>query len=275
MLPSAPAIHRSPLQIAKETFIIQSTSGEGHGPVFVDINSMIIRGAEPIVIDTGGRDNRTNWLDDAFSIVDPEDVRWIFVSHDDIDHTGNLDVLLDLAPNATFVSSWFIAERMSTELVVAPHRMRWMSDGETLDIGDRRLALVRPPVYDSPTTRGIFDPTTGVYWASDAFASPLPVHVENVRDLDPGFWGEGLTMFGQAVSPWLQLVDDAKYQASVDRITARHPTLRAGCHTPTIDGDNLARAIDVTRRIPSMPQIPLPGQETLDQIIAMTGVAAA
>jgi flavorubredoxin len=274
MLPSAPAIHRDPRQIAKDTFVIQSTAGEGHAPMFVNINSMVIRGAEPIVIDTGGRDNRTNWLNDLFSIVAPEDIRWITVSHDDVDHTGNLDVLLDLAPNATFVSSWFINERMSVELAVPPHRMRWTDNGGTLDIGDRTLSLVRPPTFDSPTTRGVFDPSTGVYWASDAFATPLPAYVADARDLDPGFWGEGMTMFGQAISPWLQMVDDAKFQASVDRVAALHPSTIAGCHTPTITGDAVARAFAITRALPSMPEIPLPGQETLDQIIAMTAAAA-
>ena len=118
--PTAPSIHRSPIEIAPETFLIQSTNGEGHAPLFVNVNSMVIRGAEPIIIDTGGRDNRTNWLDDVFSLVEPADVRWITLSHDDADHTGNLDVVLDLCPNATFVSSWFMAERMSVGLVVAP-----------------------------------------------------------------------------------------------------------------------------------------------------------
>jgi flavorubredoxin len=27
----------------------------------------------------------------VFSLVDPKDVQWIFLSHDDVDHSGNLD----------------------------------------------------------------------------------------------------------------------------------------------------------------------------------------
>ena len=53
-------------------------------------------------------------------------------------------------------------------------RCRWVMDGDSLDIGDRTLQALRPPVFDSPTTRGLFDPTTGVYWAVDTFATPLP-----------------------------------------------------------------------------------------------------
>ena len=54
-----------------------------------------------------------------------------------------------------------------------PTRQRWVDDGESFDVGDRMLQAVRPPVFDSPTTRGLFDPTTGVYWASDGFATPM------------------------------------------------------------------------------------------------------
>ena len=60
-------------------------------PLFVYINSMVILGKEPVIVDTGTPANRKQWLDDVFSLVEPEDVRWIFLSHDDVDHTGNLD----------------------------------------------------------------------------------------------------------------------------------------------------------------------------------------
>ena len=274
--PTPPSIHRPPIEIAPETFLIQSTNGEGHAPIFVNVNSLVIRGAEPIIIDTGGRDNRTNWLDDVFSLVDPADVRWITLSHDDADHTGNLDVALDLCPNATFVSSWFMAERMSVGLVVAPQRMRWLVDGDTLDIGDRQLSLVRPPLFDSPVTRGVFDPTTGVYWASDSFATPMTDYVDNVRDIDSDFWPHGFAMFAQAVSPWLELVDPGKFAQTVQRIADLDPTVIAGCHTPVIGVDRVDAALELMFQILDAPKIPLPDQAVLDEIVrAMTADTTA
>ena len=81
-----------------------------------------------------------------FGLVDPADVRWVFLSHDDSDHTGNLAPVLDLCPNATLVTSWFANERMSGDLVVPPHRQRWVNDGESFDAGDRTLR--RGPAAD-------------------------------------------------------------------------------------------------------------------------------
>jgi flavorubredoxin len=256
----------APTQIAPDTFVIHDHNGEGHAPVLVPLNSMVIRSAEPVVVDTGMSDNRDRFFDDVFSIVEPEDIRWVFVSHDDVDHTGNLNELMQLAPNATLVINWFLAERMGAELEVPPTRWRWVADGESFDAGDRRLFAVRPPVFDSPTTRGLFDPTTGVYWSSDAFATPMLTPVQQVSELDPGFWAQGMATFDRYVAPWLELVDDGRYQSTVDRIAALGATTIAGCHTPVIGRELVDRAIAMTRRSPVATIDPQPGQEVLDQI---------
>ena len=169
----SPKTRYEPTEIAPDTFVIHDHHGEGQAPVSVALNTMVIRGAEPVVVDTGVADNREQYLADVFSLVEPDDIRWVFISHDDIDHTGNLNALMELAPNATLVVNWFMAERMGGALEVPPTRQRWVGDGERIDVGDRTLLAVRPPIFDSPTTRGLFDPTTGVYWSSDSFATPM------------------------------------------------------------------------------------------------------
>ncbi|WP_410961846.1 hypothetical protein, partial [Salmonella sp. SAL4359] len=85
--------------------------------------------------------------------------------------------------------------RMGATLEVPPTRWRWISDGESCDVGDRTLHAVRPPIIDSPTTRGLFDPTTGVYWSSDSFATPMPTPVHDVDELDADFWQQGIWTF--------------------------------------------------------------------------------
>lgn len=265
--PSGPGKTRvAPTRIAPETFLLHDHTGEGTAPVIVALNSLVIRSAEPVVVDTGVAANREHFLDDVFSLVEPEDIRWVFVTHDDIDHTGNVNALMEAAPNAVLVVNWFLQERMGATLEVSPLRQRWVGDGETLDVGDRNLIAVRPPIYDSPTTRGLFDPATGVYWASDAFATPTLHLAGDVSELDPGFWDEGMAMFNQYFSPWITLADDRRYQATVDRIEALDASVIAACHTPTIGRANVGRAIDVTRRSASATVAPQPDQAALDQI---------
>jgi flavorubredoxin len=263
-----------PTRIAPETFLIHDHQGEGTAPVCVALNSMVIRAAEPVVIDTGVAANRERYLADVFGLVEPEDVRWVFLSHDDVDHTGNVNELMARCPNATLVLNWFMVERMAASLEVHPARQRWVGDGEALPVGDRVLRAVRPPVFDSPTTRGLYDPTTGVYWASDSFAAPMPVPVRTADDLDEAAWIDGMAMFDHYVSPWLTLVDDARFQATVDRVAALAPTVMAGCHTPVIAGERVGAALAAARLLPGRTVPPQPDQAVLEQIQRVLAQAA-
>ena len=262
-----------PTQIAPDTFLVHDHHGEGSAPVSVGLNTLVIRAAQPVVVDTGMAENREQYLADVFSLVDPEDIRWVFLSHDDVDHTGNLNALMAAAPNATLVIDWFMQERMGASLDVPPGRWRWVRDGDTLDVGDRTLRIVRPPVFDSPTTRGLFDPVTGVYWASDSFASPMAVPVRHVGELDVVAWLEGIHTFAQYVSPWLSLVDEAKFQRTVDRVEALDPRVLVGCHTAVIDGSYVADALAATRIAPWATVPPQPDQSVLDAIQAALAAA--
>jgi hypothetical protein len=143
--------------------------------------------------------------------------------------------------------------------------------GESFSVGDRTLHAVRPPLYDSPTTRGLFDPTTGVYWAVDAFATPLPTPETPVAELDPEFWNFGMTLFAYgALCPWLSLLDPAKFGRYVDQVQNLEIKTVAGCHTPAIEGPFIEQAFEHVRRLPAMQPPPLPDQSILDQIIAAT-----
>jgi flavorubredoxin len=237
----------------------------------VYLNSMVIRGREPMIVDTGTPANRAQWLEDAFSLVEPEDVRWVFVSHDDVDHSGNLDEVMTACPNATLICTWAMVERHTNCFNFPLERCRWVMDGESIDIGDRTLQAVRPPVYDSPTTRGLFDPTTGVYWAVDTFATPLPDPAMGIADLDPEFWAFGLGLFALgAVSPWLSMVDAAKYSRYVDRSQSLDITTVAACHSPVIEGEFIDKAFARIRELPTIDPPPVPDQSVLDQIVAAT-----
>jgi flavorubredoxin len=269
----APKTRFEPTEIAPDTFLVHDHQGEGEAPVSVALNTMVIRAAEPVVVDTGMMENREQYLADVFSVVEPEDIRWVFISHDDVDHTGNVNALLEAAPNATLVIDWFMQERMGASLEVPASRWRWVKDGDGLDVGDRTLQVVRPPVFDSGTTRGLFDPATGVYWGSDAFASPMATPVRNVADLDFGQWLEGIHTFAQYISPWLGLVDAAKFQRTVDRIAALQPKVLVGCHSPVVEGSYVGEAINATRTAPWATVPPQPDQSVLDAIQAVLDAA--
>jgi len=149
-----------------------------------------------------------------------------------------------------------------------------------MPLGDGRRVLRRrgsdaaraaSAAFDSPTTRGLFDPTTRVFWAVDTFATPLPDPHAAIADLDPEFWANGLALFALgAVSPWLSLVDEKKYSAFVDRTQSLDIATIASCHSPVIEGHYIEQAFNRIRELPSLEALVLPDQSVLDQIIAAT-----
>jgi flavorubredoxin len=261
----------APTRIAKDTFVVHQVQEALGQPLFIYLNSMVILGEEPVIVDTGTPANRTQWLKDVFTLVEPEDVRWIFISHEDVDHTGNLDEALSACVNAQLVCNWAMVERHSNCFDFPLDRCRWVGDGESFNVGDRVLHALRPPVFDSPTTRGLFDPTTRVYWAVDTFATPLPDPQAAIADLDPEFWADGLALFALgAVGPWLSMVDPKKYGTFVDRTQGLDIATMASAHSPVIEGPFIDQAFERVRQLPSLDPMVLPDQSVLDQIIAAT-----
>jgi flavorubredoxin len=275
--PIAPTVHFDPLEIAPETFLIQQVQPACGQPLFVYLNSLVIRGAEPVVVDTGTPANREQWLEDVFSLVEPEDVRWVYLSHDDVDHSGNLEQIMDACPNAALVVSWPIVERHTNCFEFPLARCRWINDGGSFDVGDRTLTALTPPLFDSPTTRGLYDSKTGVYWAIDTFATPLAdVPTQDLDDIDDEFWQFGMTLFALGgVSPWVHMVDPVKFGAHVDRIQNLDISAVAACHSPVLRGDRVDRAFAFVRNLPNVDMPDLPDQSVLDQIVAATSVAPA
>lgn len=267
MDPFPPAHHYAPLQVAEDTYLIRMLHNEGVGPVAVYVNSLVILGDEPVIVDTGTVNNADAWQSDVFGLVDPEDVRWVFLSHDDHDHVGNLRAVMERCPNATLVTNWFSMERLGTDLALPMDRMRWVNDGERFSVGDRELVALRPPLFDSPTTRGLYDPKTGVYWAVDAFASPVPHAVDDVAELDGGFWRESFSLINRMNSPWVQWLDPEKWASQVLRLDALAPAVIANAHGPVIQGAYVSTAMRMMLEVAGQAEPPLPAQADLDAIL--------
>src|SRR5262245_49383881 len=106
-----PTIPTTPHAVADETFLIPTIAAAPDG-TFIAAHSMVIRGAEPAIVDTGCFLVREDWAEHAFSVVEPDDVRWVILTHDDHDHIGNVDLVMDRCPNATLVVNYPLVARL-------------------------------------------------------------------------------------------------------------------------------------------------------------------
>ena len=256
----------SPVQVAPETFLIPNLVPAGD--VYLAVNSMVIRGRQPIVVDTGAPIHREQWLEKVYSIVEPEDIRWVFLSHEDGDHTGGLEDVLTAAPNATLVMNFFSTERLALERSVDLGRLMWRDPGETFDAGDRTLRLFKPPIFDGPATRGLIDERTGAMWAVDSFAAFTSGAVHHVEELPPDLYDESFGLLNSMVSPWHTWLDPAVYGRHVDSVERLAPSVVASAHGPVLTGAAIGDAFDRVRSLAGQPLAATPGQALLDELLA-------
>ena len=128
---------------------------------FLAVNAFVVHATKPVVVDTGLSLPGVGFLDALASVIDPADVRWIYLTHPDRDHTGGLFELLEAAPLAKVVTTFLSVGIMSTERPLPLDRLYLLNPGQSLDVGDRTLTAFRPPLFDSPSTTGFYDNRSG------------------------------------------------------------------------------------------------------------------
>jgi flavorubredoxin len=245
-------LRQSPLEIAPDTFVIRAAT-RSVGDTSTSLNSMLIRAAEPVIVDTGIATARDAWFADLCSLIDPQDVRWIVVTHLDTDHSGNMMEALEHCRNACLVTTPGESFRVMSSYGVPANRIRLIDFGEDLDAGDRVLRSLRPPVYDSPYTRALLDPSTGVLYTSDAFCTPMPAEpVDRLSDIPTEDWLDGMARFHHAsLCPWLTVVDEKQFGAEVEKLADVQPRIIVGAHSPVIDGASVEEALSHLAQLPA------------------------
>ena len=190
---------------------------------FLPVNAFVIHAEQPVVVDSGLSIADKDFVSALAEVIDPADVRWLWITHPDRDHTGGLWSLLEAAPAARLVSTFLGVGIMTTEWTVPLDRVFLLNPGQALDVGDRRLRAFRPPLFDNPSTTGFLDERSGALFSSDCFGAPLPSAElaisgdvsavgDQVRDLQ--------LLWASVDSPWVHQVDPARFRATVEPIRA-------------------------------------------------------
>jgi hypothetical protein len=208
---------------------------------FLPVNAFVVHAAQPVVIDTGlGLPDR-DFVASLAEVIDPADVRWIWLTHPDRDHTGGLFALLEAAPRARVVTTFAAVGMMSAERPLPLNRIYLLNPGQALDAGDRRLTGFRPPLFDNPATVGVLDTSTGACFSSDCFGAPLPASAlataEDATAGDPGELRAAQLLWATVDSPWVHTVDPVKFAASLGPLRDFAASAILSTHLPPVTRD--------------------------------------
>lgn len=241
------------------------------GMGFLAVNAFVLHAAEPVVVDTGLSLPGRGFLDALGSVVDPSDVRWIWLTHPDRDHTGALFDLLEMAPQARVVTTFIGMGIMSTERELPIDRVYLLNPGQSLDVGDRTLTGFRPPLFDNPATVGFYDDRSRACFSSDCFGAPMPsaelAGGADVGEVPAEDLRSAQLLWAAVDSPWVHTVDPAAYRATMQPLRAADPEIILSTHLPPAPGRG-PEFFDMLAEAPGANAFAGPDQQALEKLLA-------
>ncbi|MGR4068595.1 oxygen-binding di-iron domain-containing protein [Billgrantia sp. C5P2] len=200
------------------------------------VNAFLHKGQEPVLVDTGLAALGDAFLEALEAEIDLTDLRWIWLSHTDADHIGNLARILERAPRARVVTSFLGMGKMGL-LGLDVSRVQLLEPGARLTLGDRELVPLRPPYYDAPETLGFLDTRSRTLFAADSFGALLPQPAENVAEIEAQTLRAGMVTWSSIDAPWLATVDRAALGRSLHALERLAPTTVLSGHLPLAEGN--------------------------------------
>jgi flavorubredoxin len=230
------------------------------------VNAFVIKAREPVLVDTGMAAVRPAFMKELSTIIDPEELRWIWITHADMDHLGNLKAVLAEAPNARVVTTYIGMAKMGLHGLPLD-RVFLLNPGQSLDVGDRSLLAVKPPTYDAPETTGLFDQQSGTLLTADSFGALLEEPADSAADVDPKALREGCHTWASIDAPWLGMVDMDKFGAILTAIEQLNARTILSAHLPP--AENMSKTLlNILADAYRAPSFIGPDQQTLEKLMA-------
>jgi flavorubredoxin len=231
----------------------------------IPINAFVLMSDQPVLVDTGLGVDEEEFIGALRSVIDPADLAWIWLSHDDLDHSGNLRALLDLAPSARLATHGLGALRLNSSWPVPLDRVHALVPGDRLDVGDRLLLALRPPTFDNPMSTGFLDESTGTLFPVDSFGAILGGPYQDLVEVPDEELLGGMTSWATFDSPWLHATDRDQLDRALDEVRGLGAERVVASHLPpTLGGPD--RLLDVLATIPDAEPFVAPSADAFAEI---------
>ena len=237
----------------------------GYGQVA--INAFVIKGSEPILVDTGAAVQSKEFMPALRSVIDPADLKWLWLTHTDFDHIGSLHQLLAENPKLRVITSFLSVGIMSLYDPLPMDRLYLVNPGEKITIGNRTLTGVRPPAFDNPSTTGFYDDKSGIFFSSDCFGALLDSPPPSAAELSDKDLRDGQVFWATLDSPWLHKADQGVLAKEFDLIRKMEPKMILSSHLPAAPGNMTDRLLASLAAVPTAKPFVGLNQAALEQML--------
>lgn len=218
------------VEIADGVYRLSSYVAEVAPPAGFTFNQFLVLGEEPLLFHTGLRKMFPSTAAAVGRLIEPARLRWIAYGHFEADECGAMNEWLETAPNATPAQGRIGC--MTSLGDFADRAPRELADGETIDLGGRRVRFIDTPHTPHGWDAGLlYEETTGTLLCGDLFTQLGDVATTEADIVGPAIAAED--MFGySALNPDMG--------RTLRRLADLKPRTLALMHGPTFTGDGAA-----------------------------------
>lgn len=213
------------------------------------VNAYVVKSKAPVLIDAGLHADAGEFMKALRAVIDPRDLRWIWLTHIDQDHVGSLRQLVDDAPRAKVVTNFLGLGKLGLFAPLPPERVHLLNPGQSIDAGDRKLFAFTPPAYDAPETMGAYDEKSRMLFSSDCFGAVLETTAEDAAAVEPDSLRERQMLWATIDSPWLRHTNESWLAGALNELRRMAPETILSSHLPPAFGmtETLAEALVAAR----------------------------
>ncbi|MBM7868144.1 MBL fold metallo-hydrolase [Heliobacterium gestii] len=142
-------------------------------------NAYLIMDEKITLVDTVKSYLVDEMLDRIAHIVDPSKIDYIICNHVEMDHSGGIPRLMELAPNATIITSPN-GQRGLKAHYKCEWNMKVVKTGETVSLGKRTLSFVLTQMVHWPDNMVAYMPEDKILFSNDAFGQ----HIASMERFD-------------------------------------------------------------------------------------------
>ncbi len=135
-------------------------------------NAYIIIDEKITLIDTVKDYMSDEFLSRLSSVIDPSKIDYVVVNHVEMDHSGAVPHIMELAPNATIVTC-ASGEKGLREHYKKDWNFNVVKTGDSLSLGKRTLNFVTTPMVHWPDNMVSYMPEEKILFSNDAFGQHL------------------------------------------------------------------------------------------------------
>jgi flavorubredoxin len=257
-----------PYQVAPDTHVLPSyfpIPGLG----IIPVNAFVIKATQPILVDTGLVPLSDEFMEKLSSVVNPENLKWLWLTHTDQDHIGSLQQVLERAPGLRVITTFLGLGKMSLFRPLPPERVYLLNPGQSIKAGEHTLTAFKPPIFDAPETTGFYDSKSAAFFSADCFGALMQEPAESAADIGAEKLREGLVAWATVDTPWLHMVDKNPFAECLNRVHSLSPKVILSHHLP-VAHDMTADLLKYLAEVPATKPFVGPDQRAFESMFRKT-----